>query len=687
MPVARGVTSRFGSILVLLFALGIAALAVLTSPGQPAAQPGDGLPAGKQSTRVAQLLGSFPSGTRGTALVVFERTDGPLTQADHAAIDALRTGLHIAIPAQTAPDGQAALVTVTLPEGAGDTAVEELRTTVHEGLPAGLTGQVTGGPAFARDIAAAFDGADFTLLAATAAVVALLLLVTYRSPVLWLIPLLVIGVADQVVAKLLPWIAHLTGERTDASISGIVSVLVFGAGTDYALLLISRYREELRRTPDRREALAKAVRAAGPAVLASAATVILAVLTLLAADLVSNRTLGLSAALGVAVALLFGLVVLPAALACVPRAVFWPFTPHPGTRDRHGLWGRIAALVGRRPGAVLIAGTLLLLAVTTGLGQAKIGLKQTEVFRTKVESVTASEALARHFSAGAAQPLVVVVPAASAPSDAAALSSVEGVDQVGRPELSTDGSLAQVRVQVKGEAGSAEADATVKRVRDRLPGALVGGAPAEDLDQRDTALRDARVVGPLVLAVVLVVLILLLRALVAPVLLLLTVILSYAASLGAATYVFRLVGIPALDTAVPLLSFLFLVALGVDYNIFLVTRAREETLSRGGTPAGMARALTATGGVITSAGILLAAVFTVLGVLPVIALTQIGIIVGIGVLLDTLLVRTALVPAIGTLLGDRFWWPGGMRSSGGGSVRDIEGSRVPAEVVRSSDRP
>ncbi|GAA2618596.1 MMPL family transporter [Dactylosporangium fulvum] len=672
--VAAAVTSRLGAILILLVTVGLTTLVFLTSPEQPAKDATDGLPAGKQSTRVTELTGRFPSGRAQAVIVVFERADGTLTDADRAAIartaEALGGQLPPPVPAE---DGRAALLAVPLGDGLDDAAttqaVDRVRATVHDGsrsgaaLPSGLTAHVTGGPAFGRDIAAAFEGADVTLLIATASVVAVLLLVTYRSPILWIVPLVVIGVGDQVVAKLLPWVARLAGERTDASISGIVSVLVFGAGTDYALLLIARYREELRRTGSRRGAMADALRGAAPAIVASAATVILALLTLLAAVLTSNRTLGVSAAIGVAVALVFGLVVLPAALVSLPRGVFWPFVPKLGSDDptTRGVWSRVARAVGRRPVRVLAGASLALAALTLGLLGTSVGLSQTEQFRTEVESVSGQQALARHFPAGASQPVTVVVAAGASDRARAALPGVEGVAAVGAPERSDDGQLVKFRVDLTDGSGTAAADDTVRRLRTALagvPGALVGGAPAADLDERDANVRDDAVVVPLVLLVVLVVLVVLLRSLVAPVLLLVTVIVSYTASLGAASVLLEhVLGIPALDAAVPLLSFLFLVALGVDYNIFLVTRAREEAAERGDTRAGVVRALAATGGVITSAGILLAAVFTVLGVLPVIVLTQIGVIVGIGVVLDTLLVRTVVVPAIALLLGERFWWP------------------------------
>lgn len=677
--IVGALTSRLGSLIVIVLAIAFAALAFATSPVQPVATPTDGLPAGKQSTRVTELAERFPSARASAVVIVYERADGRLTSADRAAIDAARTSLASKAlggqvpPAVTSKDGQAALLTVPL---AGDRPTDELNTLVDTiraevrptgtgALPSGLTAQVTGPAAIQRDIAKAFDGADVTLLGVTATVVALLLIVTYRSPVLWVVPLLVIGVGDQVAAQLLPWVAKLVGERTDASVSGIVTVLVFGAGTDYALLLMARYREELRLHESRRDAMATALRSAGPAVLASATTVVLALLTLTTAVLTSNRTLGIAAALGIVVALIFGLVVLPAVLVCFGRWLFWPFVPHVGSPDPHesGLWANIAGIVGRRPGRVFAVSIAILAVLSAGLVSAQVGLSQTEQFRTKVEAVTAQDALARHFPAGLSEPATVIVDTAATTAATDVIKATNGVAEVVRPELSDDKALTKLTVDLSDGAGTKAADRTVTDLRTRLaavPGAnaLVGGTPAANLDQRAANVRDAKVIVPLVLAVVLIILIVLLRSLVAPLLLVATVVTTYVAALGAATQIFRhLLGIDALADSVPLLSFLFLVALGVDYNIFLATRAREETIGLGDTREGMLRALRVTGGVITSAGILLAAVFAVLGVLPVIALTQIGVIVGLGVIVDTLLVRTLLVPALAVLLGERFWWP------------------------------
>ena len=681
------VSSRTGAIVVLLVTVVLSALAIAFSPDQPAVEATDGLPSNAQSTRVVELSSRFASGQSSSIVVVYERPDQAMTDADRAAV-ATVTNLAIAAApgsalVQTVPssDGRAVLSVVRfaadLSSEAESEQVDQVRAALagDDGsrgatvLPAGITVYVTGGAAFQRDIAAAFDGANVKLLATTAIVVAILLLLTYRSPLLWLIPLLVIGLGDQVVTTLMPWLARFIGQSTGASVSGIVSVLVFGAGTDYALLLISRYREELRKTPDRREALAAAVTGAAPAIIASATTVILALCSLLAATLVGNRTLGIASALGILVALVFGIVVLPAALACLPRSIFWPFVPVTASADeqrhptRSGLWWTIAVGVARRPIALISGATVILIAMCSTLPGLSVGLSQTEIFRTQVESVTGQEALARHYDPGVSQPVTVIANESVQVQVQQAIATVPGAALTGRAETSLDGELVLVSISLESESGTSAADQTIERLRTSLAeidgaDALVGGAPARDLDQRQAYSRDNWVTVPLILMVVFLVLVVLLRSLLAPFLLLVTVVGSFAASIGAGAAMLRTVlDVPALDSGVPLLSFLFLVALGVDYNIFLATRAQEEAAATGSARVGMTRALASTGGVITSAGVLLASVFAVLGVLPVIALTQIGVIVGLGVLLDTLVVRTIVVPAFAHLLGERFWWP------------------------------
>jgi RND superfamily putative drug exporter len=392
--------------------------------------------------------------------------------------------------------------------------------------------------------------------------------------------------------------------------------------------------------------------------------VALSLLTLLAADLTSNRGLGFGGAVGVCIAMLFGLVVLPAALVLPGRWLFWPFVPRvgdPTTAERSGLWSRLGTLVARRPAPVAAAGVAVLAVLSLGALGASTGLAPADSFRETPEAVEGQQTLERGLPGGAAQPLVVVSAAQAADDVAGAAQEVDGVTSVAPPRVTAD--VAVTEVVLSSSPGSSASDATLVQLRDRLaevPGAdaAVGGETAEVYDVAQASARDTRVVVPLVLLLVFAVLAVLLRALVAPALLVLSTVVSYFAALGAAWLVFDLVlGFPALDVSVPLLSFLFLVALGVDYSVFLVARTREDVLGGFGTRAAVVRALAATGGVITSAGILLAAVFAVLGVLPIVVLTQIGVIVGLGVLLDTLLVRTVLVPAGVLLLGRRYWWP------------------------------
>jgi RND superfamily putative drug exporter len=619
--------------------------------------PTSSLPSSAESTRVAELQKQLPSGRTNPALIVVAKDGQPLTDADLVTVKDLGQPI-------LSEDRKAALVTVVLP-ATGDAdatieAVKELRAKVSEDLPAGVTAQVTGGAGFSADLSNSFSGANTKLLIVTVVVVTILLLVTYRSPILWVVPLFVVGFADQLAAKVIAILSQHTDLAVNGSTTGIVTVLVFGAGTDYALLLISRYREELHRYESRFEAMAKALRGAGPAIAASAGTVILALLTLILASLKSNVALGVTAAAGVAIAAVFALLVLPAALVICGRGLFWPFIPRvgqAGPEDGKGLWAKVGRGVVRRPVAVtLVSAVVLGLLSLGGLG-TKVGLSQAEQFRVEAESVQGLETLSKYFPAGAAGPAVILTEPAKADQVLATVTGTQGVAQARIAER-TD-SQVSISAVLQAAPDTAEAFQTIRDLRENLDGeAMVGGTVATALDTRDAARRDLVVIVPVILAVVFLVLVALLRAIVAPVLLMVTVVVSFVASLGAGSWLFRNVfDYPALDNSVPLFSFLFLVALGVDYNIFLVTRAKEEAATRG-TKDGMVHALAVTGAVITSAGILLAAVFAVLGVLPVVTLTQIGVIVGIGVLLDTLLVRTVLVPALATLTGDRFWWPG-----------------------------
>ncbi len=673
----RFLTSRRTSWIVLLLAVvGVAAAFLLGRGADSDGAPTSGLPAHAESARVAALLEEFPEAETASAILVFTREDGDLTDDDVATIGErvpelaeLATEEQV-LPPIVAEDRSAAVVTVLL-EPESDVAAQaaradELRAAASEGLPDGVTAVLTGPEGFEVDLAAVFEGADVTLLITTVIVVAVLLLLTYRSPVLWLVPLAVIGTADAVAGIVARRLAALAGYELDASVTGILSVLVFGAGTNYALLIIARYRDELRLHDDRRDAMRSALRGAAPAILASGGTVVLSLLTLLFAGLEGNRALGLACAIGVLLAMLFALAVLPAALLLFGRGLFWPYVPRVGTPStaERSLWGRLGRGVARRPALVGVLGLLVLVGLASAVPRIETGLASTEQFREVPEAVVGQELIAEAFPAGSGAPTIVLADEDAVDDVIAAAEDVDRVDSV-RPGDSDDG-LARVDVVLDAEPESEAAFAAVEDLRAAVHAvegadALVGGADATALDVSQVAAADQRLLLPLILGVVLLVLLVLLRALVAPVLLLLTVIASFFASLGAAWLLFAgPFGFSALDTNVILLSFLFLVALGVDYNIFLVTRAREEALrpDSASVRAGMVTALAATGGVITSAGVLLAAVFAVLGVLPLITLTQIGVIVCIGVLLDTLLVRTVLVPALAFLTGRGFWWPG-----------------------------
>jgi RND superfamily putative drug exporter len=650
--------------------------------------PGVGLPDSAESVQVDELIATF-EGNDSTAAVIVYAADSKLTDEQvtwlQGSFDPMAQmlvgganekfakfsnveidGTKFVPPAAISEDSTTAVITVPLEKTDATeeitSRVEELREIAKDDAPAGLDVYVTGPEGFQADIAGVFAGADFTLLLSTVIVVAVLLLITYRSPSLWLVPLLVVGVADGMAGQLARQVASFFGITPDGSVTGILSVLVFGAGTNYALLLIARYREELLTHENRHFAMAQALRGAGPAIIASGSTVTLALLTLSFADLAGNRALGIVCATGIVIAMIAALAVLPAALVVFGRGLFWPFVPKFGgvNKSDSGLWAKLATGVSKRPVAVSLLGVIVLGALATGVGGIQVGLSSTDRFLKTPEAVVGQQVLAEAFAAGSTTPTVVVANNAQAEEVKAVAEKVAGVDSVTIGE--TNGTITQLSVVLDGESQSEEAYASINALRvalDDVAGAdaLVGGLDAQALDVKDAYAHDQLIVIPLILILVFIVLVILLRAFVAPILLLATVVASFFASMGAGWYIFtNILGFPALDLSVFLFSFLFLVALGVDYNIFLVTRAKEEA-EKLGTRQGMIKALSATGGVITSAGILLAAVFAVLGVLPLVALAQIGVIVCIGVLLDTLLVRTVIVPALAFMTGKNFWWP------------------------------
>jgi RND superfamily putative drug exporter len=575
-------------------------------------------------------------------------------------------------PATVSDDNTTAVITVPMDEiddvDPRAERIAEIRALAIEDMPAGMVSYVTGPEGFQVDLSGVFAGADFTLILATVIIVILLLLVTYRSPILWIVPLAVVGTADGMAGQIGRNVAAFFDITADGSITGILSVLVFGAGTNYALLLIARYREELMVFEDRHEAMAKALKGAGPAIIASGGTVVLALLTLSFAELGGNRALGIVCASGVVVAMISALGVLPAAIVVFGRGLFWPFVPRFGdvNKSETGWWARLGTRVSKRPVTVALVGVAILGALAVGGNGVTIGIPETEQFRVKPEAVTGIEVLAEAFPAGTSAPTRVV-----ANNDQAedVVTAALTLDVVASAEVvNSNDSQSQIDVVLDAEGGSDEAYAAIGELREVVQGvpgasALVGGDDATRLAVKQAYERDQLLVIPLILLLVFIVLVLLLKAILAPILLLASVVLSFFSAIGASWLIFENVfGMSGLDFSVFLYSFLFLVALGVDYNIFLVSRAREEAAAMAGsvrqpTRPAMIKALGATGGVITSAGILLAAVFAVLGVLPLIALFQVGIIVGIGVLIDTLLVRTVVVPATAFIAGDAFWWP------------------------------
>jgi RND superfamily putative drug exporter len=539
--------------------------------------------------------------------------------------------------------------------------------------PRGLVVYVTGPGGVLADFVTAFGGIDGILLFVALGVVFFILLVVYRSPILPIAVLMTAIFGLAVAAMVIYPLAKNDVIGLNGQSQGILSILVVGAATDYSLLLVSRYREELHEHPSKWAAMAVAWKAVVEPVAASAATVILGLLCLLLSQLGSTRGLGPIGALGIAGALVASLTFLPAVLLLFGRRIFWPIIPrvdHVHAEDslgRRGIWGRVATLVGRHPRRTWVLTLAALLACAAFVPTLKAdGIPQSEIFLNKVDSVSGQEILARHFPAGSGSPVQIITPQAEAEQVLAVVKSVDGVASafVGQtPGAAPKVVAGKVIVQatMTPAADSPAAEAVVEKMRialDRVgPDVLVGGSTAVNFDVRQASERDLRVVIPAILAVVFLVLMLLLRSLVAPMILVAANVISFAATLGVAAVVFKHVfHFPGSDPATPLYAFVFLVALGVDYSIFLMTRVREESRTRGTRP-GILVALAVTGGVITSAGIVLASTFSALALIPIVFLVQIAFIVAFGVLLDTTVVRSLLVPAFAYDLGRRIWWP------------------------------
>lgn len=730
------------------------------------------LPASAESTRVADLVAGFSENQSLPILVVITRPDGgALTKDDLAVATAFASSIPgltvgtstmqdylnpqplVPFPSQ---DGRAAIIDVPLngdkatqkvgSELVVRAATESIRSAADE--VTGLQVNVTGPGGIFTDLLSVFGAIDTTLLGATALIVAVILIFVYRSPFLWLIPLLAAAMALSAASAIVYVLAKNDVLVLNGQSQGILTVLVFGAGTDYALLLVARYREELHHHDSHTDAMRAALRGVIEPIVASAATVIIGLLCLLLSELNSNRSTGPVGAAGIAGALLVMITFLPALLVIpsvvlpilafiVPtiiglglhlavntipigpfaavgavlavitiigwivfgilrvtrpewgpfsrarfpsgRWAFWPRVPRDGESDERlrGVWSRIAGGIGHRPRTTWIATALLMLVLACFTLTLKAsGITTTQGFIDRTDSVIGQELLAEHFPGGLGTPVIIL---ARADSQAQVLSTVTSTDGIaaaavytGLPPMAPGSATApakvvdgrvQIQATLSAAADSPEATDTVEVLRDRVHAiagadAIVGGQTAAQLDVNQASVHDRNLIIPVVLVVILLVLIALLRALAAPLVLIATVVLSYFATLGVCAllfdHVFQFAGA---DTSFPLFTFVFLVALGVDYNIFLMTRVREES-ARIGTRPGILKGLSVTGGVITSAGIVLAATFLVLGVLPLVALREIGLAVAIGVLLDTFIIRSLLVPALAYTIGRRIWWPG-----------------------------
>ncbi len=639
------------------------------------------LPRSAESTQVLEAREAFDQSGTLPAIVVWT-ADGPRIgedrRAEATAAVAKLAGADGVVgrpsPAVPSEDGKALQAVVQLESDLGDdmpAVLDEVRRAA-DGVP-GATARIAGPAATQADLSDAFSGIDGLLLGVALSAVLLILLLVYRSV---LLPFMIIlgsvfalGLACAVVYAL----ADRDVVQVDGQVQGILSILVSGAATDYALLLAARFREELAARGERAAAAAAAVRRSFGAIVASAATVALALLALLASDLTNNRALGPVGAIGIVCAVLSALTFLPAVLALLGRAAYWPSRPKAADAsvEGHGVWRRVAATVDRRPRRVW-AVTALVLAVFAAFSpslSAK-GTPLDEIFVNDAPSVAAQAELGEHFPGGSGNPAVIIADADRAEEVTAAARDTEGVDSVapvsasgrpgGEPQV-VDGRV-RIDATLQDAADSDAAKRTVERLRERVhavPGAdaLVGGYTAQQYDTQETAAQDRTLIIPVVLGIILLILVLLLRSLLVPVLLVATVALNFLATLGVATLVFEhLLGFTGTDASVPLYGFVFLVALGVDYNIFLMSRVREEALGHG-TRQGVLRGLTTTGGVITSAGVVLAATFAALMVIPLAFLVQIAFIVSFGVLLDTLVVRSLLVPALTLDIGPPAWWP------------------------------
>ncbi|MDJ1114885.1 MMPL family transporter [Microbacterium dauci] len=686
------------------------------------------LPQSAESTQVQQRLDDFTGGDTIPALVVFEGSSA-LDAADLEQLQSMAEtlggveGVDEVSPAIPSDDGEAAQIVVSIDSSGEITEiVTALREAVTADAPSGVEGWVTGPAGFTADLASGFTGIDGLLLLVALGAVFVILIVVYRSPLLPILVLLTSVFALCVALLTVWWLAKAEVFVLNGQVQGILFILVIGAATDYALLYVARHREAIGEGRSRWDAAATAWKGSVEPILASGATVIAGLLCLLLSDLASNRALGPIASIGIVFSILAALTFLPALLALVGKAAFWPFIPTHGavslpddlSAPARGGWARLARFVARRARVVWIVSTVVLLVAAVGLTQLKAdGVPASELVLGQSEARDGQAVLGEHFAAGSGSPLYVLASEEAVADVVGVLSDEDGVDAVGA--VSADSATGQIGVELDGgdvvytvqgppgeapaptvdagdvllvatlvdAADSLAAEETVRDLRAAFASAdiaaLVGGTTATDLDTNDTSIRDRTVIIPVILVVVLLILMLLLRSVLAPVLLILSVVVSFAAALGVSALVFDGVfGFPGADPSVPLYGFVFLVALGIDYNIFLMSRVREESIAHG-TRRGILRGLVTTGGVITSAGLVLAATFAALGVIQILFLVQIAFIVAFGVLLDTFVVRSLLVPALAYDIGPAIWWPSKLASA-------PENPRDPATMSRAEYR-
>ncbi|WP_405219442.1 MMPL family transporter [Agrococcus sp. Ld7] len=677
------------------------------------------LPTTADSTEVQALLPAFLGADEVPAIVVIAGEEDLDARAldSIAALQETITGLDDVVetsPVVPSDDGEAAQI-VALLDGSGSSeelssATEALRAEVAAAdLGEGVQAAVTGPAGFSADIGAAFAGIDGILLLVALGAVFVILVLVYRSPLLPVLVLFTSVAALSLAILIIFTLAQADILTLSGQTQGILFILVVGAATDYALLYTARFREALGQTQSRWQATLIALRGSTEPIVASGGTVIAGLLCLLLSDLVSNQQLGPVAAIGIATSILAGLTLLPALLLAFGRVAFWPLAPTPAKprvkSDDKGLWGAVAKLVDRRSRTVWIVTALVLGAGALGLTQLQAnGVPASDFVVGESEARDGQELLSAHFPGGSGSPTQIVVPEAEQDAVADAVAGVDGVEGVAvASEDSPSGSIplpvdprspfaAATPTVVDGQVllqatladapDSDAAQAVVREMRDAVRGesaaAVVGGPTATAIDTNDASQRDRALIIPIVLVVISLILMLLLRSVIAAVLLLATTVLSYGTALGVGALILTALGIPAMDPSVPLFAFVFLVALGVDYNIFLMTRVREEVLSLGHRH-GVLRGLRVTGGVITSAGVVLAATFAALGVIPVLFLLQLAIIVALGVLIDTTLVRSLLVPALALEIGPKTWWPSKLarERSGPKHAADREPDRDP----------